>query len=149
LVAETGRGICALRLGDRVRPLVDELEREFAGARLEPGDDAMRERLIALVDAGGQGLSALPYDVQATAFQRRVWEALRRIPRGQTRSYGEIARALGQPKAARAVARACATNPVALVIPCHRVVGERGALSGYRWGVERKRALLEREAKAR
>ena len=145
LVAETGRGICALRLGDRVRALVDELEREFAGARLDPGDDAMRERLRALVDAGGQGLSALPYDVQATAFQRRVWEAIRAIPEGSTSTYGELAAAIGKPRAVRAVAQACASNSVALVIPCHRVVPSSGGTGGYRWGAKRKAALLRRE----
>jgi len=145
LVAETSLGICALRLGDRVRALVDELEREFAGARLEPGDDAMRERLEALVDAGGQGLSALPYDVQATAFQRRVWEAIRAIPEGSTSTYGELAAAIGKPKAVRAVAQACASNSVALVIPCHRVVPSSGGTGGYRWGAKRKAALLRRE----
>ncbi len=145
LVAETERGICALRLGDRVRALVDELEREFAGARLEPGDEAMRARLAAQVDAGGQGLSALPYDVQATAFQRRVWEAIRGIPAGSTSTYGELAAAIGKPRAVRAVAQACASNSVALVIPCHRVVPSSGGTGGYRWGAERKAALLRRE----
>ena len=95
--------------------------------------------------AGEEPAAALPIDLQATAFQRRVWDELKAIPRGQTRSYGEIARRIGQPTAARAVARACATNPVALVIPCHRVVAGSGKLCGYRWGVDRKRRLLERE----
>jgi AraC family transcriptional regulator of adaptative response/methylated-DNA-[protein]-cysteine methyltransferase len=145
LVAATERGICALRLGDRVRPLVEELEREFASARIEPGDDAMRERLAGLVAAGGRGLSALPYDVQATAFQRRVWEAIREIPEGSTATYGELAAAIGKPRAVRAVARACAANSVALVIPCHRVVPSSGGTGGYRWGAKRKAALLRRE----
>lgn len=145
LVAETSLGICALRLGDRVRSLVDELEREFAGARLEAGDAAMRERLAALVASGGQGLCALPYDVQATAFQRRVWEAIRAIPEGSTSTYGELAAALGKPRAVRAVAQACAANSVALVIPCHRVVPASGGAGGYRWGAKRKEALLRRE----
>ena len=145
LVAATSLGICALRLGDRVRPLVDELEREFASARIEPGDEAMREKLSALVAAGGRGLSTLPYDVQATAFQRRVWEAIREIPEGSTATYGELAAAIGKPKAVRAVAQACAQNSVALVIPCHRVVPASGGTGGYRWGAQRKAALLRRE----
>jgi O-6-methylguanine DNA methyltransferase len=100
--------------------------------------------IVRYLDGGGPRLD-LPVDVRATAFQRRVWEALRRIPCGTTRTYGEIARAMGRPKAARAVARACATNPVSLVIPCHRVVREDGGMGGYRWGVERKEALLAQE----
>jgi AraC family transcriptional regulator of adaptative response/methylated-DNA-[protein]-cysteine methyltransferase len=151
LVGATDRGVSSVCLGDADAPLETALREEYPAASLHRDDTGLGQWVRGIVDlAAGRALkSELPVDIQATAFQRRVWEALRRIPRGQTRSYGEIARALGQPKAARAVARACATNPVALVIPCHRVVGERGALSGYRWGVERKRALLEREAKAR
>ena len=127
LVAATERGICSLRLGDRVRPLHDELAREFASARLEPGDDAMRERFAALVAAGGRGLCELPYDVQATAFQRRVWEAIREIPAGSTATYGELAASIGAPRAVRAVAQACAKNPVALVSP----LSPRGAEVGW------------------
>lgn len=152
LVAETERGICALRLGDRVRPLLDELKSEFASASIEPGDDAMRERLAILVAEGGRGLAGLPCDVQATAFQRRVWEAIREIPEGSTATYGELAAAIGKPKAARAVAQACASNSVALVIPCHRVVPSSGGTGGYRWGAKTKEALLRLErtrAKAR
>ena len=145
LVAETERGICALRLGDQVRPLLDELRREFAGAALEPGDDAMRERLGALVAEGGRGLADLPCDVRATAFQRRVWDAIREIPEGSTATYGELAAAIGAPKAVRAVAQACARNSVALVIPCHRVVPSSGGTGGYRWGAKRKEALLRLE----
>ncbi len=145
LVAATERGVCALRLGDRVRPLLDELEREFASARIEPGDDAMRDSLATLLAAGGRGLSELPYDVQATAFQRRVWEAIREIPEASTATYSELAASIGKPEAVRAVAQACAANPVALVIPCHRVVPSSGGSGGYRWGAKRKRALLRLE----
>ena len=145
LVAATARGICAVRLGDRVRPLLDELSREFAAASIEPGDDAMRDRLEALVVAGGRGLADLPCDVRATAFQRRVWEAIREIPEGSTATYGELAVSLGKPKAVRAVAQACASNKLALVIPCHRVVPSSGGTGGYRWGAKRKAALLRLE----
>ncbi len=145
LVAETERGICALRLGDRVQPLVDELEREFAGASIERGDAALRAKYAKLVAAGGRGLAELPCDVRATAFQRRVWEAIRAIPSGSTSTYRELAAAIGKPSAIRAVASACAKNPVALVIPCHRVVPSAGGTGRYRWGAKRKRALLARE----
>ncbi len=147
LVAETSLGICALRLGDRVRGLHDELGREFASARIERGDDAMREKFARLVADGGRGLAELPYDVQATAFQRRVWEAIRAIPTGSTATYGDLAAAIGKPRAVRAVAEACPANSVALVIPCHRVVPSAGGTGGYRWGAKRKRALLARERK--
>lgn len=145
LVAATERGICAIRLGDRVRPLIEELKSEFAGASFERGDDAMCAALRASIAAGGSALSDLPYDVQATAFQRRVWEAIRGIPAGSTSTYGELAAAIGKPKAVRAVAQACASNSLALLIPCHRVVPKSGGTGGYRWGAKRKRALLALE----
>ncbi len=149
LVAATERGLCAVRLGDDADALVEELRHEFPFAALaRDADDALGAWVAPiLANLGGtQPHLDLPLDVQATAFQWRVWEALRAIPRGETRSYAEVARAIGQPTAARAVARACATNPVALAIPCHRVVRGDGDPGGYRWGMERKRALLAREA---
>ncbi|GBD16380.1 Bifunctional transcriptional activator/DNA repair enzyme Ada [bacterium HR26] len=147
LVAATERGICAVRLGDTESELEDGLRREFPAARLERDEATLGRWVRELLDylEGNQPHLDLPLDVRATAFQRRVWEALRAIPRGSTRSYREIAEAIGQPTAARAVARACAANPVALVVPCHRVVREDGGLGGYRWGIERKRALLDLE----
>jgi AraC family transcriptional regulator, regulatory protein of adaptative response / methylated-DNA-[protein]-cysteine methyltransferase len=145
LVAATERGICAIRLGDGVRALVDDLEAEFAGASCERGDEAMRASLEKSIAAGGSALSDLPYDVQATAFQRRVWEAIRAIPEGSTSTYGELAAAIGKPNAVRAVAQACASNSLALLIPCHRVVPKAGGTGGYRWGAKRKRALLALE----
>jgi len=150
LVAATGRGISAVSLGDADGPLESALRSEYPEARIERDDRSLRPWVAGVLEriAGQEPAAALPVDVKATAFQRRVWEELQAIPRGQTRSYGEIARRIGRPTAARAVARACATNPVALVIPCHRVVTGTGKLGGYRWGAERKRRLLEREAAA-
>ncbi|NNL84496.1 MAG: bifunctional DNA-binding transcriptional regulator/O6-methylguanine-DNA methyltransferase Ada [Myxococcales bacterium] len=147
LVAGTSRGLCAVRLGDRARSLVAELREEFAGATLRRGDESMREPLQALLGylAGEAALPDLPCDVRATAFQRRVWEAIREIPAGETATYSELAASVGNPKAVRAVARACASNPTALVVPCHRVVPKTGGIGGYRWGPSRKRALLARE----
>jgi AraC family transcriptional regulator of adaptative response/methylated-DNA-[protein]-cysteine methyltransferase len=149
LVAATEKGICSITLGDDPDALVRDLEQRFARAKIV-GGDAEFERWIAavigFVEAPRRGLD-LPLDVRGTAFQRRVWSALTKIPIGSTRSYADIARTLGEPNATRAVAQACAANPVAVAIPCHRVVRKDGALSGYRWGVERKRALLEREAR--
>jgi AraC family transcriptional regulator of adaptative response/methylated-DNA-[protein]-cysteine methyltransferase len=147
LVATTERGISAVYLGDRDAALASALRKEYPQAEIRAGgreaSDWVRS-VVRYLDGGGPRLD-LPIDLQATAFQRRVWEALRRIPCGSTRTYGEIARAMGRPTAARAVARACATNPVSLVIPCHRVVREDGGMGGYRWGIERKQALLEQE----
>ena len=147
LVAATDRGICAIDLGDDPQALVEALERRFPAAELV-GGDAGFENLVAkavgLVEAPGRA-SGLTLDVDGTAFQRQVWQALQAIPPGDTASYAEIARRLGHPGAVRAVAGACAANPVALAIPCHRVVRGDGGLAGYRWGIERKRALLERE----
>jgi AraC family transcriptional regulator of adaptative response/methylated-DNA-[protein]-cysteine methyltransferase len=147
LLAGTERGICAVYLGDGDAKLEAELSREFPAAELRRDDDGLRAWVSELIDhlRGQQPHLDLPLDVRATAFQWRVWQELQAIPYGSTRSYSEIARALGQPSAARAVARACATNPVSVLIPCHRVVREDGDLGGYRWGLERKQALLDHE----
>lgn len=147
LVAGTGRGLCAVKIGANDGLLVDELRREFSAARIAAPDAPLAAWIVQIVRnlVGAGPDPRLPLDLRATAFQRRVWRELQRIPRGATRSYREIARRIGQPAAARAVARACASNPVALVVPCHRVVRDNGALGGYRWGVDRKRALLEAE----
>jgi len=151
LIAATARGVCAVRLGDDAAALARGLAREFPHAALVRDDRGLRRwaRAVLAHLTGRRPRVALPLDVRGTAFQRRVWRALRRIGYGQTRTYGQIAQALGDPGAARAVARACATNPVALVIPCHRVVRGDGGLGGYRWGVRRKRWLLAREAAGR
>ncbi len=147
LVATTQRGIARVALGDDLAILEGGLRREFPSATLERADDRLESATSALVRyLAAQGpWPALPLDVRATAFQARVWDALRRLAPGTTTSYGELARALGDPKATRAVARACATNPVALLIPCHRVVARDGTASGYRWGAERKRRLIDLE----
>jgi AraC family transcriptional regulator of adaptative response/methylated-DNA-[protein]-cysteine methyltransferase len=150
LVAATETGICAMSFGDDPEALVRDLEDRFPQARLIGGDAAFEElvaKAVGFVEAPRLGLD-LPLDVRGTAFQQRVWQALRKIPPGSTATYSEVARRIGAPKAVRAVAHACASNPIALAIPCHRVVRTDGSLSGYRWGVERKRALLEREAQA-
>lgn len=147
LVAATARGICALLLGDDPEALVRDLQDRFPNAELvgaEPGFERTVAQVVSFVEAPRIGLD-LPLDVRGTAFQQRVWQALRQIPPGRTVSYAELAERLGMPKGARAVASACAANPVAIAIPCHRVVRIGGAISGYRWGVERKRALLELE----
>lgn len=148
LVAASDTGVCAILLGDDPDALVQELHSRFPRADLLGGDPVF-ERLVAtvvgFVEEPGLGLE-LPLDLRGTAFQQRVWHALRAIPSGTTVTYAEIARRLGAPGSARAVARACAANPLAVAIPCHRVVRTDGGLSGYRWGVERKRALLAREA---
>jgi AraC family transcriptional regulator, regulatory protein of adaptative response / methylated-DNA-[protein]-cysteine methyltransferase len=150
LVAASNKGVAAILMGDDPAALVRDLQDRFARATLIGGDKDF-ERLIAkvvgFVEAPGASLD-LPLDVRGTAFQHRVWAALREIPPGATASYAQIARRIGEPKAVRAVAGACAANPLAVAIPCHRVVRSDGALSGYRWGVARKRALLDREAKS-
>jgi AraC family transcriptional regulator, regulatory protein of adaptative response / methylated-DNA-[protein]-cysteine methyltransferase len=150
LVAVTDRGICSVTLGEKGEELIGDLRAEFPQAVIERDETSLRAQVNALLAhlAGQEPHPDLPLDVQGTAFQKRVWEELRRIPYGQTASYGEIARRIGRPTATRAVARACATNPAALVTPCHRVVRENGELGGYRWGVERKRRLLEKEKSA-
>lgn len=135
-------------LGDDADALVRDLHDRFAQAHLIGGDtafEALVAQVVAFVEAPGLGLN-LPLDVRGTAFQQRVWQALQAIPAGQTASYAEVAQRIGAPTAVRAVARACAANALAVAIPCHRVVKSDGALSGYRWGVERKRALLTRES---
>ncbi len=150
LVAVTDIGICSVTLGDKGEELAGDLRDEFPQAEIALDETSLGEQVGALLAhlAGQEPHPDLPLDVQGTAFQKRVWEELRRIPYGQTASYGEIARRIGQPSATRAVARACATNPAALLTPCHRVVRENGELGGYRWGVERKRQLLEKEKSA-
>jgi len=149
LIASTEKGICAIFFGEPAT-LKRDLQKQFPRARLKPADrdfEAITAQVIAFVEEPRTGLG-LPLDVRGTAFQHRVWEQLRRIPLGQTASYAEIAKRIGEPQSARAVARACASNPVAVAIPCHRVVKSDGSLSGYRGGVHRKRALLDREAGA-
>ena len=149
LVAASDKGVCAILLGDDADALLRDFQDRFPRAHLIGGDAAF-ERLVALVvgfvEAPAVGLD-LPLDVRGTAFQQRVWLALRAIPPGATASYADVARRIGAPRSVRAVARAIASNPIAVAIPCHRVVASDGALTGYRWGVERKRALLEREAR--
>jgi AraC family transcriptional regulator, regulatory protein of adaptative response / methylated-DNA-[protein]-cysteine methyltransferase len=147
LVAATPRGVCAVKLGDRPRVLEDELRAEYPQATIARGDNRFREWVTAILRSVEPGAPdpRLPIDVRATAFQRLVWQELQQIPRGQTRSYQDVARRVGRPTAARAVAQACAANPVALLVPCHRVVQQNGGLGGYHWGVERKRALLKAE----
>jgi AraC family transcriptional regulator, regulatory protein of adaptative response / methylated-DNA-[protein]-cysteine methyltransferase len=150
LVAQSERGVCAISLGDDPQELARQLQDRFPNANLI-GGDASFEQLVAnvvgMVEAPHLGLD-LPLDVRGTAFQQRVWQALREIPAGHTVSYAELAERIGAPQSVRAVAQACGANTLAIAIPCHRVVRSDGALSGYRWGVERKRALLEREAQA-
>jgi AraC family transcriptional regulator of adaptative response/methylated-DNA-[protein]-cysteine methyltransferase len=147
LVGATPRGICSVAMGTSDAELERALTREYPAADVAADTGALArwtKQILAHL-AGRQPRLDLPLDVRATAFQWQVWEALRTIPYGETRTYGEIARAIGHPRASRAVARACATNPVALAVPCHRVVAGTGGASGYRWGVERKKALLARE----
>jgi AraC family transcriptional regulator of adaptative response/methylated-DNA-[protein]-cysteine methyltransferase len=147
LLAATERGVCRIGMGESDRFLADDLRREFPAAEIVNDDAGLRTWTTSLLKQlnGWQPRAELPLDVRATAFQKRVWETLQKIPRGSTHSYGEVARAIGKPRAARAVARACATNPVALLIPCHRVVSSGGSLGGYHWGIKRKEALLARE----
>jgi len=149
LLAASERGVCAILLGDEPDVLLGELRERFPAACLTGGDADLARlvgRVAGFIEAPRQGLE-LPLDIRGTVFQRRVWEVLRQIPPGETLSYAEVARRIGAPTAVRAVARACGANALALAIPCHRVVRSDGGLSGYRWGVERKRALLEREAR--
>jgi AraC family transcriptional regulator of adaptative response/methylated-DNA-[protein]-cysteine methyltransferase len=150
MIAATSQGICSIAFADSDEELQQGLMREFPFATRRRDDPAMsshRDHLLRLI-AGQAPHSQLPLDIRATAFQRRVWEALQKIPRGQTRSYSAIAKKIGMPNATRAVARACATNPVAIAIPCHRVVRQDGNLAGYRWGLDRKQQLLTMEKKA-
>jgi len=150
MIAATDKGICAIQFADSDEQLQQGLMREFPFAVRRRDDEAMahwKESLDELIQ-GREANAALPLDIRATAFQRRVWEALQRIPRGETRSYSAVAKKIGMPKATRAVARACATNPVAVAIPCHRVIRKDGEGGGYRWGLERKERLLELERRA-
>ena len=151
LVAATEHGVCTISLGDDPEELLHELQDRFPKADLVGGDrdfEQLVARVIGLVERPGRGGADLPLDIRGTAFQQRVWAALLRIPAGKTLSYAELARHLGMPKAVRAVASACAANHIAVAIPCHRVVRNDGAVSGYRWGIARKKALLAREAGA-
>ncbi len=150
LIAATDRGVCAIQFARSDGELIEGLKREFPFAVRKPDEGALRSWVAALLSkmTGRELNAALPLDIRATAFQRRVWTYLQSIPFGATRSYGQVAKAIGQPSASRAVARACATNPVAVAIPCHRVVREDGSISGYRWGVERKKTLLEMEQRS-
>jgi AraC family transcriptional regulator of adaptative response/methylated-DNA-[protein]-cysteine methyltransferase len=148
LVAASDRGVCAILLGDAPDALVHDLQDRFPRARLMGGDagfEGLVAKVVGFIEAPALGLD-LPLDVRGTAFQQRVWQALRKIPAGATVTYAKIAERIGAPQAVRAVAQACGANALAVAIPCHRVVRTDGALSGYRWGVERKRALLDREA---
>lgn len=147
LVAATPRGVCSVKVGTVDAALVDDLRREYPGALLAHDDQRLSAWIAEIVASLRPGAPdpRLPLDVRATAFQRRVWQELQKIPRGATRSYQDVATRIGRPSAARAVARACATNPVAILVPCHRVVRGDGALSGYAWGVERKQMLLDGE----
>ena len=147
LVAQSERGVCAILLGDDAEALLHDLQDKFPKAELIGADAAFEQwvaKVLGFIEAPALGLD-LPLDLRGTAFQERVWQALRTIPPGSTASYAEIAQRIGAPKAVRAVAQACAANSLAVAIPCHRVVRSDGNLSGYRWGVERKKALLERE----
>jgi AraC family transcriptional regulator, regulatory protein of adaptative response / methylated-DNA-[protein]-cysteine methyltransferase len=149
LVAATERGVCRVALADNAGVLEQDLLAEFPAARVVADKSGKLYGWVTAILAYLEGREPdldLPLDLRATTFQRRVWQELQRIPFGQTRTYAEVAKRIGKPKATRAVANACASNPVALVIPCHRVVRENGELGGYRWGVDRKRSLLEKEA---
>jgi AraC family transcriptional regulator, regulatory protein of adaptative response / methylated-DNA-[protein]-cysteine methyltransferase len=148
LVGATQRGVSAVYLGENERALVDELRKEYAKAelvRVADSNDGWLKEIVHRVEGNAPSVD-LPLDVQATAFQRRVWQELQKIPRGTTRTYTQVAKSLGKPRSVRAVARACATNPVSIVVPCHRVIRTDGSLAGYRWGLSRKQKLLEREA---
>jgi AraC family transcriptional regulator, regulatory protein of adaptative response / methylated-DNA-[protein]-cysteine methyltransferase len=150
LVAATEKGVCAISIGDDPDLLIRDLEDRFPKAQLLGGDEAFEAlvaKVVGFVEAPRRGFD-LPLDIRGTAFQERVWQALRDIPPGETRTYAAIAERIGRPQAVRAVAQACASNQLAVAIPCHRVVRSDGSLSGYRWGVERKRCLLEREARS-
>jgi AraC family transcriptional regulator, regulatory protein of adaptative response / methylated-DNA-[protein]-cysteine methyltransferase len=150
LVAATDRGVSAVYLGESDANLVDELRQEYPRAEISSAADNFGRWVKEIVQRveGNPPRLELPLDLQATAFQRRVWQELQKIPRGTTRTYAQVARALGNPKAVRAVARACATNPVSIVVPCHRVIREDGNLAGYRWGLARKQQLLAQERAA-
>jgi AraC family transcriptional regulator of adaptative response/methylated-DNA-[protein]-cysteine methyltransferase len=151
MVAATDRGICFIQFGAGAKELYVALEKEFPAAALTPMDDESREHFDAWMEclsrflSGHAGLANLPLDIRGTAFQMKVWKYLQRIPEGETKSYSDIAKGIGQPRAARAVARACASNRIAIAIPCHRVIRNDGTISGYRWNRERKKKLLALE----
>ena len=148
LVAASDKGVCFLALGDEAEPLLTDLQSRFPRARLVRGDadfETLVSKVVTSVEAPARRFD-LPLDIHGSGFQRRVWAALREIPPGATASYAQIAERIGEPRAIRAVAGVCAANKIAVAIPCHRVLRSDGSLSGYRWGVERKRALLDREA---
>jgi len=148
LVAKSDKGICAIMLGDDLDRLLQELQDDFSQAILIKGNEDFKScvaQIVDFIEAPHMDFN-LPLDVQATPFQERVWQILRQIPPGQTISYSALAQRIGQPKAVRAVAQACGANKIAVIIPCHRVIRNNGAISGYRWGIERKCALLEKEA---
>jgi AraC family transcriptional regulator of adaptative response/methylated-DNA-[protein]-cysteine methyltransferase len=151
LLAATDRGVCAVKLGDGARALERQLAEEYSEADIEKDASALAGAFGAVEAflAGDTSIAKVPLDVQGTVFQRRVWEELRRIPRGETRSYQQIARAIGRPRAVRAVGSACGANPVALVIPCHRALRTDGGIGGYAWGVQRKEKLLAMEKRGR
>ncbi len=150
LVAATERGVSAVYLGNAENTMIAELREEYPRAEIVPATDSFQRWVREIMQRmeGKPPRLELPLDLQATAFQRRVWQELQRIPRGRTRTYSQVARSLGRPKAVRAVARACATNPVSVVVPCHRVIREDGQLAGYRWGLSRKEQLLKQERAA-
>ncbi len=148
LVAATEKGVCRISLGDDDQELIEDLHAEYPAAEIVADANGIKTKLAAVLSIlGGDDSAAatLPLDVRATAFQWKVWDCLRRIPRGQTMTYAEIAEAIGAPKAVRAVGRSCAVNPVAVAVPCHRAIGSDGGLRGYRWGLERKRKILDME----
>ena len=145
LIAATEKGLCSVKLGDDAAKLLRLLQEEFSSAELLPSDLHGLKRQISSFIKGEGNLARIPLDIRGTVFQQRVWRELRRIPHGETRSYRDIARAIGAPAAVRAVGSACGANPVALVVPCHRVLRADGAIGGYAWGVERKQRLLEIE----
>lgn len=150
LVARSGKGICAILIGDKPEPLIQDLQHRFPTAKLtrdQSGIEDLARKVCELIEKPKDAVK-LPLDIKGTSFQQRVWKALQQIPVGSVATYSEIAKKLGDPRAVRAVARACASNALAVAIPCHRVVRSDGGLSGYRWGVERKRELLDREAHA-
>lgn len=149
LVAQSDRGVCAILLGDDADALQRDLQERFPQARLTDGGTRFQSviaEIVDMIETPGRGLD-LPLDLHGTDFQRHVWQVLREIPAGGTASYAEVARRIGSPESVRSVASACAANALAVAIPCHRVIRSDGGLSGYRWGIERKRALLEREAR--
>jgi AraC family transcriptional regulator of adaptative response/methylated-DNA-[protein]-cysteine methyltransferase len=148
LVAASSKGVSVIEIGDDRAALMRDLRQRFPAAQLNDPDaqtNSLLSRVIANIESPAQAVE-IPIDIAGTAFQQKVWRALRNIPRGSTTTYAELASAIGHPSAARAVGTACGANPVAVVIPCHRVITSDGRISGYRWGVERKRLLLEREA---